>query len=42
MVVTVGSEERVRDAASPLFGSSLRNELGKRPFAACSAPSAAR
>jgi modulator of FtsH protease HflC len=30
MVVTVGSEERVREQLQPLFGSSLRNELGKR------------
>ena len=33
MVVTVGNEERVRDQLQPLFGSSLRNELGKRPSA---------
>ena len=30
MVVTVGTEDRVRDQLQPLFGSSLRNELGKR------------
>ncbi|MBO9621434.1 MAG: protease modulator HflC [Sphingomonas sp.] len=33
MVVTVGNEERVRDQLQPLFGSSLRNELGRRPSA---------
>ena len=30
MVVTVGSEERVRDQLQPLLRSSLRNELGTR------------
>lgn len=38
MVVTVGSEERVRDQLQPLFGSSLRNELGKRPSATLLSP----
>lgn len=38
MVVTVGSEERVRDQLQPLFGSSLRNELGKRPSAVLLSP----
>jgi modulator of FtsH protease HflC len=31
MVLTVGSEERVAQQLEPLFGSSLRNELGKVP-----------
>jgi len=30
MVVTVGTEERLRDQLQPLLRSSLRNELGKR------------
>lgn len=38
MVVTVGSEQRVAEQLQPLFGSSLRNELGKRPFAALLSP----
>ncbi|TGX52626.1 protease modulator HflC [Sphingomonas gei] len=38
MVVTVGSEERVRDQLQPLFGSSLRNELGKRTSAILLSP----
>ena len=38
MVNTVGSEENVIIALSPLFGSALRNELGKRPFAALLSP----
>ncbi|ATY33861.1 protease modulator HflC [Sphingomonas psychrotolerans] len=38
MVVTVGSEERVRDQLQPLFGSSLRNELGKRTSAVLLSP----
>ena len=38
MVVTVGTEERVRDQLQPLFGSSLRNELGKRPSATLLSP----
>ncbi|WP_448663115.1 protease modulator HflC [Sphingomonas sp. CJ20] len=38
MVVTVGSVERVRDQLQPLFGSSLRNELGKRPSAVLLSP----
>ncbi len=40
--VTVGSEERVRDQLQPLFGSSLRNELGKRPFVDLAQPRARR
>lgn len=38
MVVTVGSEARVAEQLSPLFGSALRNELGKVPFAALLSP----
>ncbi|MGH6617252.1 protease modulator HflC [Sphingomonas sp.] len=38
MVVTAGSEERVGDQLRPLLGSALRNELGKRPFAALLSP----
>jgi modulator of FtsH protease HflC len=38
MVVTVGNEERVRDQLQPLFGSSLRNELGKRPSSVLLSP----
>ena len=38
MVVTVGNEERVRDQLQPLFGSSLRNELGKRTSATLLSP----
>jgi len=38
MVNTAGSERRVSDALRPILGSSLRNELGKRPFAALLSP----
>ncbi|MGK6353727.1 protease modulator HflC [Sphingomonas sp. DT-207] len=38
MVVTVGNEERVRDQLQPLFGSSLRNELGKQPASVLLSP----
>ncbi len=38
MVVTAGTEERVADQLRPLFGSALRAELGKRPFAALLSP----
>lgn len=38
MVVTAGTEERVAEQLVPLFGSALRNELGKRPFAALLSP----
>jgi len=38
MVVTVGNEDRVRDQLQPLFGSSLRNELGKRTSAVLLSP----
>ena len=38
MVVTAGTEERAAEQLRPLFGSALRNELGKRPFAALLSP----
>jgi membrane protease subunit HflC len=38
MVVTVGSESRVAEQLQPLFGSALRNELGKVPFQALLSP----
>lgn len=38
MVRTAVSESRVRDQLAPLFSSSLRNELGKRQFAALLSP----
>jgi membrane protease subunit HflC len=38
MYITAGSEERVSDALRPILGSSLRNELGKRQFAALLSP----
>lgn len=38
MVVTARSEAGVIAQLEPLFGSALRNELGKRPFAALLSP----
>ncbi|WP_423604685.1 protease modulator HflC [Sphingomonas sp. MS122] len=38
MVVTAGTESRVADQLRPLFGSALRAELGKRPFASLLSP----
>lgn len=38
MYITAGSEDRVSDALRPILGSALRNELGKRPFAALLSP----
>jgi membrane protease subunit HflC len=38
MYVSAGTEERVGEALRPILGSSLRNELGKRPFAALLSP----
>lgn len=38
MVVTAGTETRVADQLRPLFGSALRAELGKRPFASLLSP----
>lgn len=38
MAITAGTERRVSEALRPILGSSLRNELGKRPFAALLSP----
>ncbi|MET0373274.1 MAG: protease modulator HflC [Rhizorhabdus sp.] len=38
MTITAGTERRVSEALRPILGSSLRNELGKRPFAALLSP----
>ena len=38
MYISAGSEQRVADALKPILGSALRNELGKRPFAALLSP----
>ena len=38
MYVAAGSEERVSAELRPILGSALRNELGKRPFAALLSP----
>jgi len=38
MYETVRSEERLTEALKPILGSALRNELGKRPFAALLSP----
>jgi membrane protease subunit HflC len=38
MFITAGSERRVSEALRPILGSALRNELGKRPFAALLSP----
>ncbi|CAN5403359.1 protease modulator HflC [soil metagenome] len=38
MYISAGSEDRVSDALKPILGSALRNELGKRPFAALLSP----
>lgn len=38
MYISAGSEEKVSDALRPILGSALRNELGKRPFAALLSP----
>jgi len=38
MYVAAGSERRVGEALRPILGSSLRNELGKRSFAALLSP----
>ncbi len=35
---TVGTEERLTEQLKPILGSALRNELGKRPFAALLSP----
>lgn len=38
MYIAAGNEKRVGDALRPILGSELRNELGKRPFAALLSP----
>ncbi|MDO7836216.1 protease modulator HflC [Sphingobium sp. HBC34] len=38
MYIAAGNEERVGEALRPILGSALRNELGKRPFAALLSP----
>lgn len=38
MVITAKSENNVADALRPILGSALRNELGKRQFAALLSP----
>ena len=38
MFISAGSAERVSDQLRPILGSALRNELGKRPFAALLSP----
>ncbi|WP_136162760.1 protease modulator HflC [Sphingomonas flavalba] len=38
MFITAGTEQRVSDQLRPILGSELRNELGKRQFAALLSP----
>ncbi|MEQ9663375.1 MAG: protease modulator HflC [Parasphingopyxis sp.] len=38
MYISAGTEERVSEALRPILASSLRNELGRRPFAALLSP----
>lgn len=38
MYISAGTEQRVSDQLRPILGSALRNELGKRPFAALLSP----
>jgi modulator of FtsH protease HflC len=38
MYIAARTEQRVSDALRPILGSALRNELGKRPFAALLSP----
>lgn len=38
MYISAGTEERVSEQLRPILGSALRNELGKRPFAALLSP----
>lgn len=38
MYISAQSESRVSDQLNPILGSALRNELGKRPFAALLTP----
>ena len=38
MYISAGTEERVSEQLRPILGSALRNELGRRPFAALLSP----
>jgi membrane protease subunit HflC len=38
MFITARTEDRVSDQLKPILGSALRNELGRRPFAALLSP----
>ncbi|HEY0113447.1 MAG TPA: protease modulator HflC [Allosphingosinicella sp.] len=38
MYISARTEERVSDQLKPILGSAMRNELGKRPFAALLSP----
>ena len=38
MYISARTEERVSDQLQPILGSALRNELGRRPFAALLSP----
>jgi len=38
MYISAGTEENVSNQLRPILGSALRNELGRRPFAALSSP----
>ena len=38
MYISAGSEQNVSDQLTPILGSALRNELGRRPFAALLSP----
>ena len=38
MFISAGTEERVSEQLKPILGSALRNELGRRPFAALLSP----
>jgi membrane protease subunit HflC len=38
MYITARTEQKVSDALQPILGSAIRNELGKRPFAALLSP----
>jgi membrane protease subunit HflC len=38
MFISAGTEEKVSDQLKPILGSALRNELGKRQFAALLSP----
>lgn len=38
MFISAGTEQRVSDQLRPILGSAMRNELGRRPFAALLSP----